>query len=162
MVENSPCIFDSSVRVSGPVVAPAFWLPYIMPQWKLTRTFIGVSLQLSWVYRPPTPFFFKVCFTPINFYKRPPYSICFHSNERSWKKSFTFLGKGEKQSVERVSCSCCAGSGHPSSERGPPHRLPVPRTALSVSPSDRWGFELCLNTWAWFLLILCIWEQHVS
>lgn len=57
-VENSPCICHSSVRVSGPVVTPAFWPLYIMPQWKLTRTFIGVSLQLSWVYRPPTPFFF--------------------------------------------------------------------------------------------------------
>ena len=35
-------------------------------------------------------------------YKRPPLVSAF-SNERSWKKNFTFLEKGGKQSVECVS-----------------------------------------------------------
>lgn len=53
---------------------------------------MGVSFQLLWVYRPPTPFCLKDCFTPVNFYKRPPLVSAF-SNWKTLGEEFYFSGK---------------------------------------------------------------------
>ena len=91
-----------------------------------------VSFQLLWVYRPPTPFCLKLCFTPVNFYKRPPLVSAF-SNWKTLGEELLFLEKVKSEVLSMcLAASCLAGSGHPGSERGRPAGSAPPR--LTVRP----------------------------
>ena len=106
-----------------------------------------VSFQLLQVYRPPTPFCFKLCFTPVNFYKRPPLVSAF-SNWKTLGEELLFWEKVKSKVLSMcLAASCRAGSGHPGSERGRPAGSAPPR--LTVRPprlGTVWtsGLDLCL------------------
>ena len=111
-----------------------------------------VSFQLLWVYRPPTPFCLKLCFTPVNFCKRPPLVSAF-SNWKTLGEELLFRKKVKSKVLSMcLAASCRAGSGHPGSERGRPEGSAPPELH---SASDRqtaearncvWtsGLDLCL------------------
>lgn len=130
-------------------VTSAFCLLYVMPQWKLTCKFIGVSFQLFWVYRPPTPFFFKFALHLLTFTKDLPYYLLSVMKEVG-RRVLLFWKKVESK-VSSVSRTCRAGSGRPSLERGRPTG-PRPQDCtrrLTSGPQRLWtvwtsGLDLCL------------------
>lgn len=153
MVENSPCIFHSSVRVSGPVVTPAFWLLYIMPQWKLTCTFIGVSLQLFWVYRPPTPFFFlKFALHPLTSTKDLPIVSAFTVMKEAGRRVLLFWEKVKSKVLSVCLAAAAQVVGTPSVRGACPTGSPPPelhsasrhQTAEALNCVWIPGLDLCL------------------